>query len=209
MIFSWHTVLSIHMPMTPLCTAPRHLTDDQIYRNCKYQGMMLQNAWPKTLLLFSIGGEETSVSFDALNSISSSINSTKYSTHLSTFLQKHTAVSRTYTLHFWSIRYPISELEISFAIFAKTTSTRLGVLHRLPTSIAYNIHGPCPPMYMEYACHVWGGSTHTSLLDIMEPKVFRHIKSAPVTSHLLTLKFRCNDTSISIFYRYFHGNCSS
>ncbi len=26
---------------------------------------------------------------------------------------------------------------------------------------------------MEYACHVWGGSTHTDLLDKVESKVFR------------------------------------
>ncbi len=29
---------------TPLCTTPRPLTDIQIYRNCRYQGTMLQNA---------------------------------------------------------------------------------------------------------------------------------------------------------------------
>ncbi len=64
---------------------------------------------------------------------------------------------------------------------------------------------PC----MEYACHVWGGSTHTDLLCREESKAFRPIRSPPLTSCLLPLKFRRYVTSLSIFYRYFHVNCSS
>ncbi len=72
----------------------------------------------------------------------------------------------------------------------------------LPPSIAYS---PC----IKYACHVWGGSTHTALVDRVESKAFRLIRSPPVTSCLLPLKFRRSVTSLSIFYRYFHSNCSS
>ncbi len=42
--FPWQTFLSTPMPMTPLCTIPRPLTDILIYRNFRYQGTMLQNA---------------------------------------------------------------------------------------------------------------------------------------------------------------------
>ncbi len=64
---------------------------------------------------------------------------------------------------------------------------------------------PC----MEYACHVWGGLRHTALLDRVESKAFRLISFPPLTSCLLPLKSRCSDASLSIFYRYFHANCSS
>ncbi len=47
------------MSMTPLSITPCPLTNDQIYRNCRYQGMMLQKAWPQTFLLFLIGVGET------------------------------------------------------------------------------------------------------------------------------------------------------
>ncbi len=62
---------------------------------------------------------------------------------------------------------------------------------------------------MEYACHVWGGSTHTALLDRAESKAFRLISSPPLTSFFLPLKSRRNVASLSIFYRYFHAHCSS
>ncbi len=64
---------------------------------------------------------------------------------------------------------------------------------------------PC----MEYACHVWGGSTHTSLLDRVESKAFRLIRSTSLTSCLLPLNSRRDVAFLSILYRYFHANCSS
>merc|ERR1712035_105505 len=62
---------------------------------------------------------------------------------------------------------------------------------------------------MEYASHIWGGSTHTSLLNRVESKAFRLINSPPLTDCLQSLKIHRNVASLSIFYRYFHGNYSS
>merc|ERR1711980_84880 len=64
---------------------------------------------------------------------------------------------------------------------------------------------PC----MEYASHVWGGSTHTALLDRVESKAFRLINSPPLTNCVLPLKLRRNVASLSVLYRYSHANCSS
>ncbi len=61
---------------------------------------------------------------------------------------------------------------------------------------------------MEYACHVWGGSTHTALFDRVELKAFRLIRSPPLACCLLPLNSRRSVASLSIFYRYFHANCS-
>ena len=96
---------------------------------------------------------------------------------------------------------------------AKSASSRLGVLYRLqpffsPHQLLTIYRGLVRPC-MEYACHVWGGSTHTALLDRVESKAFRLISSPPLTSCLLPLKSRRNVASLSIFYRYFHANCSS
>merc|ERR1712035_64189 len=54
-----------------------------------------------------------------------------------------------------------------------------------------------------------GGSTHTSLLNSVKSKAFRLINSPPLTDCLQSLKIRHSVASLSIFYRYFHGNCSS
>merc|ERR1712035_176745 len=56
---------------------------------------------------------------------------------------------------------------------------------------------------MEYASHIWGGSTHTSLLNRVESKAFRLINSPPLTDCLQSLKIRRSVASLSIFYRFF------
>ena len=64
---------------------------------------------------------------------------------------------------------------------------------------------PC----MEYASHVWGGSTHTALLNRVESKAFRLNNSSPLTDCLQPLSHRLNVVSLAIFYCYFHANRSS
>ena len=64
---------------------------------------------------------------------------------------------------------------------------------------------PC----MEYGSHVWGDSTHTALLNRVESKAFCSINSPPLTDCLDFLNHRRNVASLSIFYRYFHADCSS
>lgn len=52
---------------------------------------------------------------------------------------------------------------------------------------------------MEYAYHIWGGSTYTVLLDRVESKVLRLIRSTHLTSSLLPLKFPRNVASLYPF----------
>ena len=62
---------------------------------------------------------------------------------------------------------------------------------------------------MEYGSHVWEGSTHAALLNRVESKAFHLINSPPLTDCLDFLSHRRNVASLSLFYRYFHADCSS
>ena len=103
--------------------------------------------------------------------------------------------------------------KLHISSLAKSASMKLGVLWRLrqffsPPQLLSLYRGLIRPC-MEYASHVWGGSTHTALLNRVESKAFRLISSPPLTNCLQSLKFRRNVASLAIFYRYFHGYCSS
>ncbi|XP_050710739.1 uncharacterized protein LOC126995293 [Eriocheir sinensis] len=103
--------------------------------------------------------------------------------------------------------------KLHISSLTKSASSRLGVLYCLrqfffPAQLLSIYRGLVRPR-MEYASHVWGGSTHTALLDRVEAKALRLISSPPHTDSLLPLKFRRNVASLSIFYRYFHADCSS
>ena len=96
---------------------------------------------------------------------------------------------------------------------AKSASKRLGVLSRLrsffsPTQLLTLYRGLVRPC-MEYSSHVWGGSPHTALLNRVESKAIRLINSPPLTDSLQPLSLRRNVASLSLFYRYFNGHCSS
>ena len=96
---------------------------------------------------------------------------------------------------------------------AKSASKRLGVLSRLrsfftPAQLLTLYRGLIRPC-MEYSSHVWGGSTHTALLNRVESKAFRLINTPSLTDSLQPLSVRRNVASLSLFYRYFHGHCSS
>ena len=95
----------------------------------------------------------------------------------------------------------------------KHASKRLGVLWRLrnffspPQLLALykGIVRPC----MEYASHIWGGSTHTALLERVESRAFRVIGSPDLTGSLQSLSGRRKVASLSLYYRYYNGHCSS
>ncbi|MPC20807.1 hypothetical protein E2C01_013767 [Portunus trituberculatus] len=61
---------------------------------------------------------------------------------------------------------------------------------------------------MEYSSHDSGVSTHTTLLDRVESKAFRLINSPPLSDCFQSFSHYQNVASLSIFYRYFHANCS-
>ncbi len=95
---------------------------------------------------------------------------------------------------------------------ANAASSRFGVLYRFQQFFSHQLLTiykglvcPC----MEYACPMWGGSTHTALLDRVESEAFRIIRSPPLTNSLLPLKFWRNVASLLIFYHYFPANCFS
>ena len=78
----------------------------------------------------------------------------------------------------------------------------------LSLSAACSIQGPDPSMY-----GVWlsclGGSTHTTLLNIVDSKDFCLTNPLPLTDCHDFLSHRRNVASLCIFYRYFHANCFS
>lgn len=64
---------------------------------------------------------------------------------------------------------------------------------------------------LEYCCHVWGGapSSYLSLLDSIQRKCVRLIGAPTLTNNLQSLSHRRDVASLSLFYRYYHGRCSS
>ncbi|KAL7641293.1 UNVERIFIED_CONTAM: hypothetical protein RMT77_008431 [Armadillidium vulgare] len=96
---------------------------------------------------------------------------------------------------------------------SKQASKRLGVLRRLqyfftPPQLLALYRGVVRPC-MEYASHIWGGSTHTALLEKVESRAFRLINSPALTNSLQSLSARRNVASLSLYYRYYNGHCSS
>ena len=65
---------------------------------------------------------------------------------------------------------------------------------------------PC----MEYCCHVWAGDliSYLELLDKLQKRICRTAGPSLATS-LEPLAHRRNIASLSLFYRYYFGRCSS
>ena len=65
---------------------------------------------------------------------------------------------------------------------------------------------PC----MEYCCHVWAGapSCYLDLLDKLQKRICR-IVGPSLAASLEPLAHRRNVASLSLFYRYYFGRCSS
>ena len=62
----------------------------------------------------------------------------------------------------------------------------------------------------EYCCHGWAGvpSCHLKLLDKLQKRICRTVGPSRATS-LEPLAHLRNVASLSLFYRYFFGRCSS
>src|SRR6201990_960562 len=89
----------------------------------------------------------------------------------------------------------------------KQASKRLGVLRRLhnyftPPQLLALYRGVVRPC-MEYASHIWGGSTHTALLNKVESRAFRLINSPALTNSLQSLSSRRIVASLSLDYLLF------
>ena len=63
---------------------------------------------------------------------------------------------------------------------------------------------------MEYCCHVWAGapSCYLELVDNLQKRICRTIGPSLAT-FLEPLAHRRNVASLSLFYRYYFGRCSS
>ena len=63
---------------------------------------------------------------------------------------------------------------------------------------------------MEYCCHVWAGapSCYLDLLDKLQKRICR-IVGPSLAASLEPLAHRRNVASVSLFYRYYFGRCSS
>ena len=97
---------------------------------------------------------------------------------------------------------------------AKTASKKIGALIRSmkffsPEVALYlyiSIIRPC----MEYCCHVWAGapSCYLDLLDKLQKQISR-IVGLSLTASIEHLAHHQNMASLSLFYRYYFGRCSS
>ena len=97
---------------------------------------------------------------------------------------------------------------------SKKAAQRIGSLYRAsrylqPQSILYLYKSTIRPL-MEYCCHLWAGApkTHLSLLDRVEKRA-KHLIGQPLANELLPLSVRRDVASLSLFYRYYFGRCSS
>ena len=97
---------------------------------------------------------------------------------------------------------------------AKTASKKIGALIRsmkfLSPEVALYLYKfiicPC----MEYCCHIWAGapSCYLDLLDKLQKRTCR-IVGPSLAASLEPLAHRRNVASLSLFYRYYFGRCSS
>ena len=97
---------------------------------------------------------------------------------------------------------------------AKTASKKIGALIRsmkfLSPEVALYLYKSTIRPCMEYCCHVWAGapSCYLGLLDKLQKRICR-IVGPSLADSLEPLAHRQNVASLSLFYRYYFGRCSS
>ena len=96
----------------------------------------------------------------------------------------------------------------------KTASKKIGALIRsmkfLSPEVALYLYKSTIHPCIEYCCHVWAGapSCYLDLLDKPQKRICR-IVGPSLTASLEHLAHRRNVASLSLFYRYYFGICSS
>ena len=97
---------------------------------------------------------------------------------------------------------------------AKTASKKIGALIRsmkfLFPEVALYLYKSTILPCMEYGCHVWAGapSSYLELLDMLQKQIYRTVGPSLAAS-LEPLAHCQNVASLSLFYRYYFGRCSS
>ena len=96
----------------------------------------------------------------------------------------------------------------------KTASKKIGALIRsmkfLSSEVALYLYKSTIRPCMEHCCHVWAGtpSCYLELLDKLQKRICRTVGPSLAAS-LEPLAHRRNVGSLSLFYRYYFGRCSS
>ena len=97
---------------------------------------------------------------------------------------------------------------------AKTASKKIGALicsmKFVSLEVALYLYKSTILPCMEYCCHVWAGapSCYLELLDKLQKRICRTVGPSLAAS-LKPLAHRRNVASLSLFYRYYFGRCSS
>ena len=97
---------------------------------------------------------------------------------------------------------------------AKTASKKIRALIRsmkfLSPMFALYLYKSTIRLSMEYCCHVWAGapSCYVDLLDKLQQRICRTVGPSLAAS-LKPLAHHQNVASLSLFYRYYFGRCSS
>ena len=97
---------------------------------------------------------------------------------------------------------------------AKTASKKIGALIRsmkfLSPEVAWYLYKSTIWPCMEYCCHVWAGAPrcYLELLDKLQKRICRTVGPS-LSASLEPLAHRRNVASLSLFYRYYFGRCSS
>ena len=97
---------------------------------------------------------------------------------------------------------------------AKTSSKKIeALIHSmkfLPPEVAQYLYKSTICLCMEYCCHVWAGtsSCYLELLHKLQKWICRTVGPSLAAS-LEPLAYHQNVTSLSLFYRYYFGRCSS
>ena len=80
----------------------------------------------------------------------------------------------------------------------------------LSAEVAFYLYKSIIRPCMEYCCHVWAGapSCYLELLDKLQKRICRTVGPSLAAS-LEPLAHRRNVASLSLFYRYYFGRCSS
>ena len=96
----------------------------------------------------------------------------------------------------------------------KTASTTIGAFIRSmkflsPEVTPYLYKSTIRPL-LEYCCHVWAGAPRCYLIELDKPqkRIYRTVGPS-LTGSLEPLAHRRNVASLSLFYRYYFGRCSS
>ena len=97
---------------------------------------------------------------------------------------------------------------------AKKASMKVGSLYRarrcLSPEVILHLYKSLIRPCMEYCCHIWAGASVSMLnmLDRIQRRVI-YMVGPKLSSNLQSLSHRRNVASLSLFYRYYNGMCSS